>query len=188
MRIFLALNLPLGIRQDIFNLYAKIKEPQINPSPFSKKRCGVKWTNSDNLHITLKFIGGVGESDLQKLKTFLTANLKIPSIDLKIKNTIFFPKFGQIKIIALQGIIDKKTEQEINHFLNLLNQKLKFISKDNHPFAPHITIGRVKKSIKKENYEFKYENECKINSIELMQSTLTPDGPIYKIIKSYATN
>jgi len=175
-RIFLALNLPLNIKQDIFNLYVKINSGN------------VKWTTFDNLHITVKFIGGIEESDLQKLKTFLTANLKISSIDLKIKDTIFFPKFGPPKIIALQGVLNEKNNQKIDQFLKLLSSELNFISPEQYPFTPHITIGRVKNFIKKENYQFHYQNHCQINTIDLMHSTLTPDGPIYKIIKSYATN
>lgn len=172
-RIFLALNLPLNIKQGIFALYNQDKNPNI------------KWTNLDNLHITLKFIGGVEEGDLQKLKTFLTANLKIPSIDLKIQDTIFFPKYGPPKIIALQGILEQKTNQQINRFLKLLSLELKFIPLDQHQFTPHITIARVKKFINKIDFQFDYQNNCQINTVDLMESILTPTGPIYQIITSY---
>ena len=172
-RVFLALNLPLDIKQDIFALYNKTNTPKI------------KWTAFDNLHITVKFIGGIEEGQLEKLQNFLKNNLKIPKINLEIKNTIFFPEFSHPKIIALQGIIASETKNKINAFLNLLQQELKFIPKNNHPFTPHITIGRVKGYIDRSQYEFKYENECSINNIDLMKSTLTPTGPIYEIIKNY---
>ena len=177
--------MPLNIKQDIFDLYSKINTKTI------------KWTSFDNLHITVKFIGEINNNQLKKLTSFLEKNLKFENCKLKINNTLFFPRFGNPKIIGLRGIIDKKTNREINHFLSLLHQKLKFIPKNDHPFTPHITIGRVKgyidrpitfpekKVMGRSQYEFQYSNECEINSIELMQSTLTPHGPIYNIIKSY---
>jgi len=173
MRTFLALNLPLNIKQDIFNLYSEINNSNI------------KWTSLNNLHITLKFIGEIEENQLAQLRNFLGNNLKLNIINLKIKDTIFFPKFGPPKIIALLGIIDKETNQQINQFLKKLNSELKFIPLDQRSFTPHITLGRIKNFIQKENYQFNYQNNCQINTIDLMQSSLTPTGPIYKIVESY---
>lgn len=172
-RLFLAINLPKATKQEIFLLYKNYKNPDI------------KWTWIDNLHITIKFIGDVDETNIKELQNFLKQNIIIEKIKLKINNTLFFPNIDDPRIIALECEINKETKNKIIEFINKL-EKFSFIKKEkNISFKPHITIGRVKNEIDKSKYNFTYKKEIEITNIELMESTLTYNSPIYKVIEMY---
>ena len=82
--------------------------------------------------------------------------------------------------------IAQELNQEINQLLGLPGEK--------KPFSSHITLGRVRSGLKRENLVAKLKEfpdhisegpkKFMIDRIILFKSTLTPQGPIYEELYS----
>lgn len=175
MRLFLAIDLPKDLKEYIFNFESKIKEAKIT------------WVSKKNLHLTLKFFGDVKESDIPNIKEKIRL-IKHKPFKVVLTNIGFFPNLKnpeviwiglepEMEIIQLQQVIDSE-------FLNKFNSDQKF--------QAHITLGRIKSIRRREDFfnsvnNINIENkEFEINSIQLIKSELTKNGPIYETLDSFS--
>ncbi|XRO77528.1 RNA 2',3'-cyclic phosphodiesterase [Methanocaldococcus sp. 10A] len=173
MRLFLAIDIPE-------NLKNKIKEFQEH---FKMK--GIKLVEKENLHITVKFLGEVDE---EKLKEILDLDLSIEPIKIKLKHIGTFPNSNYIKVIWIKV----ENENLIEIFKNIDKKLSNLGFKKEKEYVPHLTIGRVKfidnKKKLKDRIE-KYKDidfgEFEAKHIKLYKSTLTPNGPIYEVLKEW---
>ncbi|AFS78218.1 2'-5' RNA ligase [Gottschalkia acidurici 9a] len=162
-RVFVAIEFP----EDIKNYLSKIQKSIIEESEKGN------FTTKENLHLTLKFIGEVNESDLEKIK------ICIDKVALEQNNfQLYFNELGQFprgnKSIVWVGL-------ESNEILNELYSKLEItleeigITREERNFKPHITIGRQVIFNKKFNQIVEQINIDKlsipVDKISLMEST-----------------
>jgi len=175
MRTFIALNFSDSFKQKI---------------SFSKYKInGIKWVETQNIHLTLVFLGDIiKENNLEILKNSVSCVSRFKKFNITISHSGAFPDFERPRVLWL-GI--DKGENEILNIYSVLSNKLKengFIFEAR--FSPHITIGRVKGKIDKKfieefkNYKIDNNLEEEILSVDIMQSLLTSSGPIYKNIYS----
>ncbi len=180
MRTFIAVELPEEVKSKINKVIETLK-------PISS---GVKWVEEKNLHITMKFLGEIKESEVERLIAIVEDNVKETSFfNAKYEGMGTFPTSTSPRVVwvgtraggeELKGIADS--------FESSLS-KAGFRSEERE-FTPHITIGRVKerknmpelvKAIEKlKNEKF---GEVIVDQISIMKSTLTPKGPIYEVVK-----
>lgn len=150
---------------------------------------GIKLVEPKMVHITMKFLGDVKESDIEPIVSALS-HIKSTQFDATIKSVGVFPKPAYIKVIWIgaEGNFDA-LHNEIERLLAPFN-----FEKD-HKFSPHATIARVK--LLKDRAGFleklkKLENiglgTMKVESISLKKSTLRPEGPIYETLKEIKLN
>ena len=170
MRCFIGIDLPTEAIIEIQRIQ-KILKPNF----------AGRLTSSENLHLTLKFLGEIEDSvinDVKKRLSFITH----PSFELTLKDIgVFSQKF--IKIIWV-----KVSEVPLQLFVdNYLNEIFELENR----FMGHITIARVK-SLADKNSFLQLINKTRVNEISfvvrdiyLKESILTKDGPIYKDIDRY---
>jgi 2'-5' RNA ligase len=166
IRLFIALN----IQQSIKNYLAEL----IND--FKSKGGKIKWVEPNNIHLTIKFLGNTEASLIEDIKTQLD-NLTVDSTPIK----------SDPKVIWID--LEKNRDMIINlaRKIDLSLSGIGF-SSDSKPFKPHLTLGRIKNSNELENltdYLKGYKLEKKdlvFDSLSLIKSTLTNDGPIYKTL------
>lgn len=135
-RLFVAINLPRGIRSDIFDLQKKI---------LRKGSTSLDFVPRLNLHITLLFLGD--QSDLNtkaiKMAVYFAVRSK-HSFKIELNRIIVFRgDDGRIKLLAIEAFPThelKSIRREINK--RLVKSNIKFISKGR--FIPHVTIARIK--------------------------------------------
>ncbi len=188
-RVFIAVNLPGEIKGELGNLAREIKDS----FPEEVGDSAAKWVKRDNLHITLLFIGDVKEE-------------KIPQVCQIVKQTVqgwqpFGVKFKKVCYGPPRSMPPRLiwVELEKNKDLECLSETLKkkmtesniLLRSDNRPFSGHITLARIKawvwKRIEPEErpqVERDIELNFKVNSIEVMESTLHRTGAEYKILSS----
>jgi len=180
LRTFIAANLPQGILQKIdkINAYFKSQIPHN----------AVKWVDTQNLHLTIKFIGDLPEEKLPAAKSLIGKALKEFSPFLvDIKGLGVFPHADRPRVIWL-GVEQGEQLGEIhNAFENELEEI--GVKRENRDFHPHLTIGRVRRhvdrdvldEIAKTFSQFKVGSlgKAEIKEIHLYQSKLTQQGPIY---------
>ena len=182
MRAFIAIDLPIDIKN-------KIKQIQ---NHLKKSKISVKWVKPENIHLTLKFLGNIEENQIDQIKNIIrdtTSLLKCFRVSLN--DFRFFPNSKKPKILFID-IIEAKTLKKIADILEEKLEKLKF-KKENH-FKAHITLARIKAPMDTTNLlklikSISLNENFLIQEIILFQSTLTQSDPIYaEIFKSSLTN
>ncbi len=170
MRTFIAINLPEKIKD-------KISE---TTKEFLDK--GIKKVRKQNLHLTLKFLGDVDEKKLEEIKqTLKTVNYV--KFEISLKNIGFFPNKEFIKVVWI-GI--EKRRNEVIGLQKQIDQKLEKCGfRPEINYEPHLTIARVKSIKDKKEFldkikEIKFKDNFSVSKFELMESNLSPSGPVYK--------
>ncbi|WP_456341971.1 RNA 2',3'-cyclic phosphodiesterase [Thermovibrio sp.] len=155
------------------------------------ERLGVegKWVEPENLHITFRFIGEVEEEKVPQIAKMLKGSLKgAPPFKVEYRGLGTFKRNG-IERVLWVGIRSDEI-REIKKRVDRALMPFGFAPEEN--FTPHLTllrIKRLKRRIKFRNYVgsmkeylFKEREERKVYLIE---SKLTPEGPIYKVVEEF---
>ncbi|MBO5119358.1 RNA 2',3'-cyclic phosphodiesterase [Methanocorpusculum sp.] len=131
------------------------------------------------MHITLKFLGEVSESQIPKI----TGVLDLLSASPYRLNVSGISTFGRPPRVIKAEVHDGGATAALAADVELRLAKLGFPREDK-PFTPHITLARVKEyspalqpniaAIKERDF-----GTCEISSVLLKKSVLTPSGPIY---------
>ena len=167
MRCFIGIPIPEGIRRSIMNYVGRIQ------STLS----GVKWVKEENLHITLRFLGGVDEAKIESIKKVVEETSRNFSVfSCQLTGTGYFPSPRRAKVIWI-GV--KEGGEELSRISrDLENRIIKLGFNKEKPFHPHLTIGRIK-GVRTLNIPDYRNGTFTVHEVVLYQSTLTPQGPIY---------
>ena len=152
----------------------------------------IKWTNPDNNHITLLFLGDTGEEQVTIISNILNNKCKgFGKFELILKGSGVFKSINDPRVIWA-GI---EPSEKFNHLNGLIKSGLKTagIMFEERPFKPHLTLGRIKYlkqvvNIKKliEKYRDIEIQKIPVNEVILFESILLPTGPVYKQIGKFA--
>lgn len=180
MRAFISIELPDEIK---YNIEKAIGEMKLILTP-------LKWVEKKNLHITLKFLGWVGNDKIEGLTGSLEDIVRgFGSIKISLAGLGVFPNGKRPRVIWV-GI--GQGGDRVKELADRLGDKLsgKGFRKEEREFSPHLTIGRIKEEIdiealsgsikKNEKAEF---GGFTAKHISLMKSTLRRSGPIYEEIE-----
>jgi RNA 2',3'-cyclic 3'-phosphodiesterase len=180
IRSFIAIELPTEVREQIDILRDKLKNNVHVPG---------SWVKTENIHLTLKFLGNVPENRISKMGDILidisrnTASFYIELDALGAFPTIRHPR---ILWIGLSGDIPEllSLQKNIDKTLNDIGFPL-----ENRPFSPHLTLCRIKEdlspvlcnSLNNAFSTISVENKIRfqVNEFILFKSQLTPSGSIY---------
>lgn len=181
MRTFLAIEIEDYIKNKISETQQLIQE---------KNSAKIKYVETENIHLTLKFFGEINEKQLneitEKINNIIT---KYKKYSLKIVNIGAFPHIYRPRVIWT-GVKDNNITVNLIKELDEEFNKLGFDKE--RDYVPHITIGRVKNVTNKEELSStlkllkkRYHGKMEVKKICIKSSTLTPEGPIYKNIKEF---
>jgi 2'-5' RNA ligase len=165
--------------QNVLNLLQEI----------TNSNADVKLVEPQNIHITLKFLGDVEETNIDEIEQIMKDSVKgIKPFLLKLRGTGVFPNHNYIRIvwIGIKGTeVIEKISRSIDEGLSQLGFK-----REKRGFSAHLTIGRVKTAKNKqllltaiEKYKDFDFSTHEVNSIKLKKSVLTPKGPIYTTLR-----
>lgn len=180
-RVFIAINLPEEVKRELAGFYDKWPEL---PS---------KWTEKDNLHITLEFLGDLTDveiADVCKIVGEVAKNHKVFDIVL---NKVLYgpPKKNPPRMVWADGEKLEELADLKNDLQEGLLEKINF-RPEGKSFTPHITLARISEwEFKKFDLDERPEVNEDINlvftveSIEVMESELKRGGPVYTILESH---
>lgn len=159
---------------------------------YSLSKESIRWTNVDNIHITLVFLGNTQESTIINIISFLREICKgTGEFDILIKGCGVFRKNNEPRILWT-GIepSDKLLllYDSIIDGLKQLNIKI-----EERPFKPHLTIGRVTHLKDKEllntlieKYQYSEIQNVRVKEVILYESILYQSGPVYKPLEKFS--
>jgi 2'-5' RNA ligase len=138
LRVFIAVEIPLPIRQAIFNQTVSMRA--------ALGRGLVRWVPIENMHLTLKFIGDVSPANVDMVSQMLTAEATgCAPFSMDIGELGAFPTPRRARVIWV-GIQAPAALMSLQRGLESAAARLGYESEP-RPFSPHLTIGRVKHEI-----------------------------------------
>ena len=169
MRLFIATEIPDEIKEELAKYQSYLKKSSADI------------TLVREFHLTYAFLGEIGKSEVDKLVERLSI-VKVDKIETYLSSIGFFPneKFARVVWVGL------KNEELIREQQKRIASSIRYEER----FKPHLTLARIKKfhpSIVEQTKKIKLSNKpFTLSGFSLIQSNLTQDGPVYKIIKSFS--
>ncbi len=185
IRSFIAIELPKVISTHLRNLQDNLKSGDFK----------VKWVHPEQIHLTLKFLGNIYETDVDRLKEALTGNVKkYAPISLFAKGMGVFPNISRPRVIwvGIGGQLSALTalQKTVDNVLAAIG-----FHPEKRSFKAHLTIGRVKGSID----PFKLADAIQVftdfqsetfvaDKVFLFKSDLNPAGSVYTKLVTFLLN
>lgn len=149
----------------------------------------VKWVEPANFHLTYAFLGELSPAAAESAKKGMAAGLEgIKSFTMSLGSFGVFPSARRPRVLWV-GIGDGAAAlRELADRLAVGLSAAGLIFENR--FEPHITIGRVADTLP-ENFIRRVSDFAParkavslLSSVELMESVLTPEGPVYRQVHS----
>lgn len=152
----------------------------------------IKWTDPENLHITLLFLGKTEEGKVNVISSALMDVCHgFGQFEIRIRGIGLFKNLNEPRVIWA-GI-------EPSEKLNILNSNIVNglrnigIYQGENYFKPHLTLGRIKSVAEKQNFKAivdKYKTtefqNIIVQDIILYESILFQEGPVYKPVDIFS--
>ena len=174
VRTFICINFPDEVIKEVARVQSLME-----------KRFTGKFTELENLHLTLKFLGEISKETLEKTRLELS-KIKFPIFEANLEDLGTFSIKGSPKIIWIK--IAGKPIYELQKQIDI---SLSQLFKPEERFMSHLTIARIKYIKDKEYFDQTLKNitvkkiKFPVNSFKLMSSDLKPMGPVYSLIEEY---
>ena len=181
MRTFIAIELPEGVRAAL--------ESAVEPLQSRPEGEYVRWSRSESIHLTLKFLGEIGEGRVQPIAAVLdSVAAHAAPLQLDIGGFGCFPNKKKPRVLWIG--ISTKGNCLIDMQAELETQLAAFgFAREQRRYHPHLTIGRARKGLNREELSALSRwvdgvslgsiTEFEATSIRLMRSDLKPTGAIY---------
>jgi 2'-5' RNA ligase len=177
MRTFIAVEFDPVIKRNLSDFLGRLKK--LGPK-------NISWVREEGMHLTLKFLGEIEESQSSTIRDIISAvskkRLRFP---LTVKGAGFFPANPKYIRVLWVGVEDQPILIGLQKELESELEKLGF-AREKRTFHPHLTLGRVRApSNLKEILEELEKNktavfgEMTVQRITFFQSRLKPSGAEY---------
>ena len=133
MRLFVALEIPAGVRENLAALVRELRA--IAPQ--------ARWIRAENLHVTLKFIGEVPPSKLDAIRTALASVRGPRPVTLEFRGLGFFPDEKRPRIFWAD-IAAGPEETALARLARAIGDSLEplGIAPEQRNFSGHLTLAR----------------------------------------------
>jgi len=179
-RLFIAVNFPSALRREAWDASA----------PLRRSALPVRWVAPEALHLTLKFLGEV-ESPRESAVLAAMHDLAPGSrpFTLSLGGFGAFPSVERPRVVWL-GCEGVPALELLQHAVEQRMHALGF-PLEGRPFRPHLTLGRVRSGGQRRERDppdlgalldgLDFTGAATIESLDLMESRLGPDGPRYSV-------
>jgi len=172
MRAFLGMDVPESTRRVLSGIRVKLDQT-------SAAYPGLRWTSSENLHLTVRFLGDIEESVGDMLTSRLRGSLRaFGPVLLQVEGISWFPARNPTVLAA--GLASSQRLQELFDIVEseVVSAGLPSESRSPHP---HITVARLRpretNCLPKIDEQVNAEFWCR--ELILFQSRLLPTGAQY---------
>lgn len=176
MRLFIAIDLPGKAKETIEKIKLELKGLK-----------GIKPVATENIHLTLKFLGEVSPNKAKEITEALK-QVKFKPFKIAISKMGVFPNEQKAQVLW----IDAEPAEPLIEIKRQIDAALPRF-KDDHPFKNHITFVRIKYistdadkkkilDILKKPVE---KTEFMVSKFKLYKSDMQPSGPEYEVMEEY---
>ena len=145
-----------------------------------------KVTESENLHLTLKFLGEIEPKKVEEVKKKLE-EIKIKKFEARLADIGSFSVRGKPRIVWVK--VEGEGIWKLQSLIDNLMREIGF--KEEERFMSHVTLARVK--YVKDKIKFIDYIKClkakglkfSVDGFKLVKSELRKTGPVYSVIQEY---
>ena len=180
IRAFIAIDLPSEVLQCLEDVEKQLKQ--------SLGGISVRWVPVENIHLTLKFLGDVSESNIDMLTDILQSTVSsVKQFELSVGGLGAYPKPHRPRVIWV-GV---EAPPELMSAQRSIESEMAHLgyARDKRPFNPHLTLGRVSrhssnKDVRKiaevlSSQTIGYIGSARVTAFHLYRSDLKPSGAVY---------
>ncbi len=178
MRLFVAINLPEPVRDQLWERTASLRD-DVFP---------IRWVRPEGLHLTLKFLGDVAPSRESEIVGALakavdaTRPFEMPMAGFGAFPTVERPRVVWAGCEAVPPL--ELLQDRLERAMDALGFPL-----EGRAFRPHVTLGRAKRDAKPSALaglagrldELEHQAFVDVRSIDLMESVLAREGARYTV-------
>lgn len=182
IRAFIALKPPDSWGQQLGKLQRELKD--------QLRTKAVRWSAPEQIHITLRFLGSIRESEaIEVAKRLRGVAEQNAAFRLRCEGLGCFPNARRPRVIwaGLDGDLDS-----ISRLHDAVNEATSGFGEppDERPFTPHLTLARVQ-NLERSNLErlesilvrgFETEEAWEVTAVLLVRSHLSPQGSRYETL------
>jgi 2'-5' RNA ligase len=182
LRLFVAIPIPEPVRNEMIAVQRELKPLALGD---------VRWTNAEQLHLTLKFLGSISAASIAAVKNSLSeACAGIRPFSLRAKGIGFFPNERQPRVIW----VGLENDDNILTDLQMRVERLlaPFVEKPGgEKFLAHATLGRFQKYRRHKTEKLLPRaaalgghvfGEWRVEDVGLFRSELSPDGARHTLV------
>ena len=168
MRLFLGLPVPSELAANLARAAHALDLPNSRPIP------------AENIHLTLVFLGQVGEDRLPAIIRELN-QLNVEPIQLRFTNLDMFPRAGVL-------FAEIEPTQELLHLQAQAAARMVACGfpLDDRPYHPHVTLARLRSPVrltaKQAALPVAAQSHFKVDTVNLYRSHTLPTGAEYEVV------
>jgi 2'-5' RNA ligase len=200
MRAFFALDLPDALADPLAAVQDDLDDAE-----------GLRFVDPEQAHVTLKFLGEIGEGDDEDtaagddrpaLDDVIAAGERavesaeidgapVEPFDCEIAGLGVFPDLDYISVVWA-GVGEGTAELTALHEALEREATALGVDPEEHAYTPHVTLARmddargkelVQRVVRERDPEF---GRFAVEDVRFVKSTLTPDGPEYETIETFS--
>ena len=179
IRAFIAIELPAELQNRIGQAISNLQQHAGH---------AVRWVSTQNIHLTIKFLGNVSPSNLDALTTVLSSeSVRHKGFEIRVGGLGAFPNKLRPRVVWV-GVQAPVQLIELQHGIDREINRLGYPGEE-RDFSPHLTLGRVSQHASPQEVKQIAEalsissigdlGSVHVDSIRLFRSDLQPGGAIY---------
>jgi len=181
-RMFLALRVPEEVREQIEETQVELRG--------TLARSVVRWTDPEQLHLTLKFLGDVEVARVADLEAALKNAVRgLRAFHLNAEGIGFFPDLRRARVIWA-GVTSPGAE--LRELFHAVQKGARGFSREEieEQFVGHVTLGRVKMLHREDGAALgasdlilgkRYFGKWIAQNVEIMRSELSASGAVHRL-------
>ncbi len=184
LRLFVACELPEVLLSSLAGIQADLRE-----------RAGVqlRWVRPEGIHLTLKFLGEVDESRLDRIEAALAGSVEPFDVGIRaVKLGGFGGRGLRVIWVGLEGNLD-----ELGELAQVVERALvpAGFEEESRPFRPHFTLARVPDRLGNGQrrelselvaaFELPAMPSVRLSQLSLVRSVLGPGGARYETLSNF---
>lgn len=180
VRTFIALELPSNLQKELDKASVSLQR--------ELKDLPLRWVRTENIHLTLKFIGETPQEKVAEIADVLKAQAaKVAPFEIALDRFGVFPDLRK-PLVLWVGV---NAPESLGQLQQQLEAELAAmgIPAEQRKFSPHLTLARVRRDPRMANLkrigemmaQAQLQNQTVglINSVTLFRSDLKPGGSVY---------
>lgn len=182
MRAFIAIELPVPVKEALEALINRLRQSGAKAS----------WVKPGNIHLTLRFLGELPETDVNRLGERLAlAYQGVSPFELSVAGVGAFPNLRKPSVVwtgvaPLEGPLARAQAIAENAAVEI------GLPPEQKPFRPHLTVARIRDARRLGDLRARLAREqgfqggaFQVDSVSLFSSQLTPQGPIHRQVREF---
>jgi len=183
MRTFVAIELPEAVRASLGRLRDMLRHSKAQAS----------WVKTDNMHLTLRFLGEIDEKNLETFSARLYDSCaRYAALTMFVRGTGVFPNARRPAVVwagleALSGDL-AGIQTAVESAARAIG-----LPPETKPFHPHITLARIRDHRQIGDLMERLEtaktfatDDFPVRTVALFSSELRPAGAIYRRLREFA--